>query len=76
MPYLRPIAELVVAYVEAEGFTVTDWQALEVADNAEVGCIEGDRVLDAARSLDLTGADALHPVRLRADAVAAPCAGG
>ena len=59
MPYLRPVAELVVAYVEAEGFTVTGWRALEVADNAEVGCITGDRVLDAARSLDLAGTDAL-----------------
>ena len=59
MPYLRPVAELVVAYVEAEGFTVTGCRALEVADNAEVGCIPGDRVLDAARSLDLAGTDAL-----------------
>jgi maleate isomerase len=59
MPYLRPVAELVVAYVEAEGFTVTGWRALEVADNAEVGCIPGDRVRDAARSLDLAGTDAL-----------------
>jgi maleate isomerase len=59
MPYLRPVAELVVAYVEAEGFTVTGWRALEVADNAEVGCIAGDRVLAAARSLDLAGTDAL-----------------
>jgi maleate isomerase len=59
MPYLRPVAELVVAYVEAEGFTVTGWRALEVADNAEVGCIAGDRVLEAARSLDLAGTDAL-----------------
>ncbi|MGD9525706.1 maleate cis-trans isomerase family protein [Pseudonocardia sp.] len=59
MPYLRPVAELVVAYVEAEGFTVTGWRALEVADNAEVGCIPGDRVRAAARSLDLSGTDAL-----------------
>lgn len=59
MPYLRPVAELVVAYFEAEGITVTDWRALEVADNAEVGCIGGDQVLDAARSLDLSDADAL-----------------
>ena len=59
MPYMRPVAELVVAYVEAEGLTVTGWRALEVADNAEVGCIAGDRVLEAARSLDLAGTDAL-----------------
>ena len=59
MPYLRQVAELVVGYFEAEGITVTDWRALEVADNAQVGCIPGDRVLGAARSLDLAGADAL-----------------
>jgi maleate isomerase len=58
-PYLRPLAEQVVAYLEAEGFTVADWAALEVGDNAEVGCIPGDRVMEAARRLDLNGADAL-----------------
>jgi maleate isomerase len=58
-PYLRPLAEQVVAYLEAEGFTVADWAALEVGDNAEVGCIPGDRVMEAARGLDLNGADAL-----------------
>lgn len=58
-PYMRPLAEQVVAYLEAEGFEVVDWRALEVADNAEVGCIPGDRVLDAARSLNLDGVDAL-----------------
>ncbi|MES9541521.1 Asp/Glu racemase [Actinomadura sp. NPDC000600] len=59
MPYLRPVAEQVVAYLEAEGVTVADWRALEVGDNTEVGCIPGDRVLGAARSLDLSRADAL-----------------
>jgi maleate isomerase len=58
-PYVQPLAEQVVGYLQAEGFAVADWRALEVADNAEVGCIPGDRVLDAARSLDLTGVDAL-----------------
>ncbi|WP_116706873.1 maleate cis-trans isomerase family protein [Actinomycetospora cinnamomea] len=58
-PYVRPLAEQVVAYLEAEGLEVVDWAALEVADNAEVGCIPGDRVLAAARGLDLGGADAL-----------------
>ncbi|GAA4079337.1 maleate cis-trans isomerase [Nocardioides kongjuensis] len=59
MPYLRPLAEQVVAYIEAEGITVADWRALEVADNAEVGCIPGDRIMEAARSLDLTDVDAV-----------------
>ncbi|MDI9938734.1 maleate cis-trans isomerase [Rhodococcus sp. IEGM 1351] len=58
-PYMRPLAEQVVAYIEAEGIQVSDWRALEVADNAEVGCIPGDRVMDAARSLDRAGVDAL-----------------
>lgn len=51
-PYLRPLAEQVVAYLGAEGFDVVDWAALEVGDNAEVGCIPGTRVLEAARGLD------------------------
>ena len=59
MPYTRALAQQVVEYLEAEGFEVADWRALEVADNYEVGCIPGERVLDAARSMDLTGADAL-----------------
>jgi maleate isomerase len=58
-PYRRPLAEKVVEYLNAEGFEVMDWRALEVADNAEVGCIPGDRVMTAARSLELDGVDAL-----------------
>ncbi|MDH6292443.1 maleate cis-trans isomerase family protein [Rhodococcus opacus] len=57
MPYMKPLAEKVVEYIEAEGITVADWRALEVADNSDVGCIPGDRVMDAARSLDLEGVD-------------------
>jgi maleate isomerase len=58
-PYLRPLAEQVVGYLESEGLEVLDWAALEVGDNAEVGCIPGERVMDAARGLGLDGADAL-----------------
>lgn len=58
-PYMRPLAEKVVEYLEAEGFEIADWRALEVEDNREVGCIPGDRVMEAARSLDLTDVDAL-----------------
>jgi maleate isomerase len=59
MPYMKPLAETVVDYIEAEGFEVADWRALEVADNSDVGCIPGDRVMSAARQLDLDGVDAL-----------------
>lgn len=58
-PYPRPLAEQVVGYLEAEGFEVTGWRALGVEDNRAVGRIPGDQVMSAARSLDLTGADAL-----------------
>ncbi|WP_216361825.1 maleate cis-trans isomerase [Pseudonocardia sp. N23] len=58
-PYLRPLAEQVVGYLESEGIEVVDWVALEVGDNAEVGCIPGDRVMTAARGLSFDGADAL-----------------
>ncbi|MCS7478032.1 maleate cis-trans isomerase [Umezawaea endophytica] len=59
MPYTRPLAEKVVDYLAAEGFEIADWRALEVEDNREVGRIPGDRVMEAARSLDLDGVDAL-----------------
>src|SRR3954470_5017951 len=59
MPYMRPLARQVVDYLEAEGFSVADWRALEVADNVEVGCIPGERVMEATRSMNLAGVDAL-----------------
>lgn len=59
MPYVESLAETVVAYVEAEGFTVADSRALGVADNSDVGCIPGAEVMAAARSLDLTDVDVL-----------------
>ena len=58
-PYTAPLARKVVEYIEHEGPTVVDYRALEVEDNHEVGRIPGERVLEAARELDLTGADAL-----------------
>lgn len=58
-PYMRPLAEQVVAYLESYGMEVVDWRALEVEDNAAVGCIPGEQVMSAARSLDLTDVDVL-----------------
>ena len=59
MPYVRPLAERVVDYIEAEGLDVADWRALEVEDNYAVGCIRGEAVMTAARSLNLDGVDAV-----------------
>nr|WP_233556615.1 maleate cis-trans isomerase [Aeromicrobium endophyticum] len=58
-PYMAPLARKVVDYIEHEGFEVADYRALEVEDNHAVGCIEGSRVMAAARELDLTGVDAV-----------------
>jgi maleate isomerase len=58
-PYMKPLAAKVVQYLEVEGFEVADWRALEVEDNREVGCISGERVMDAARTFGLSGVDAL-----------------
>ncbi len=58
-PYMQPLAERMVSYLEAEGFTVTGWMALEEADNTAVGRVSGARVLEAARQLDLTHTDVL-----------------
>lgn len=58
-PYALPLARQVVAYMESEGFEVADWRALEVEDNEQVGRIAPQRVMGAARELDLTGVDAL-----------------
>lgn len=58
-PYMAPLARKVVDYIEHEGVNVADYRALEVEDNYEVGCIPGERVIEAARGLDLTGVDVL-----------------
>lgn len=58
-PYPRSLAQKVVHYLEEKSFTITDWRALEVADNAEAGCNPAKQVMEAARSLKLTGVDAL-----------------
>jgi maleate isomerase len=65
MPYLTPLAEQVVEYLSTPaasggaGVEIVDWRNLGVGDNFEVGRIPGERILEAARSLDLHDADAL-----------------
>ena len=36
-PYMVPLTELVIDYIQNEGFEVSDWRALEIPDNLEVG---------------------------------------
>ena len=58
-PYLKPLTQLVVDYLQAEGFEVLDFVALEIADNLEVGRHDPQKLLDIYKRLDLRGADAL-----------------
>jgi len=36
-PYMKPLTELVVDYIRHEDIEVSDWRALEIPDNLEVG---------------------------------------
>ena len=58
-PYMRPLTDLVVAYIRHEGFDVSSDVALEIPDNLEVGRRDPMRLIDDVRQLDLTGVDAV-----------------
>jgi maleate isomerase len=58
-PYMKPLTAMVIDYLQSAGLAVTDSVSLEVSDNVAVGCIPGDRLLEAVRTLDLSNADAL-----------------
>ena len=58
-PYMKPLTEMVVGYIEQEGIKVADWLALEIPDNLEVAAQDPADLLDHYKRLDLTGIDAL-----------------
>ncbi|MEH3047648.1 maleate cis-trans isomerase family protein [Sphingomonas adhaesiva] len=57
-PYMKPLTQLVVDYIEHEGITVRDFTALEIPDNLAVGRHDPERLLDIYKGVDRTGIDA------------------
>ena len=58
-PYLKPLTQLVIEYIEAEGIEVVDAIALEIPDNLEVGRRDPMVLVEIYRRLKLDGADAV-----------------
>lgn len=56
-PYMRPLTDLVVGYIEHEGIPVQDSIALEIPDNLEVGRRDPLALLGDVDRLDLAGVD-------------------
>lgn len=58
-PYMKPLTELVVDYIQHEGFEVHDAISLEVADNLEVGARDPRALIEISKKLDTRGVDAV-----------------
>lgn len=58
-PYMKPLTQLVVDYIEAEGVEVQDRVALEIQDNIAVGRRDPMALVEIASGLDLSNVDAL-----------------
>ena len=58
-PYMKPLTDLVVEYIEDAGIWVTDSISLEVADNLAVGRLDPMDLLQHVERLDHADADAV-----------------
>jgi maleate isomerase len=58
-PYMKPLTDKVVAYIESEGIEVIDRISFEIPDNLEVGRRDPMRLLDDVKRLNLANADAV-----------------
>jgi maleate isomerase len=56
-PYMKPLTQRVIDYIEAEGFEVVDSISLEVQDNLAVGRLDPSGLPDHARRLAIGDAD-------------------
>lgn len=58
-PYMKPLTQLVIDYIQAEGIEVVDSISLEIHDNLAVGARDPRAPADLWRQLNLTGVDAI-----------------
>lgn len=58
-PYMRPLTDLVVSYIEDEGIEVVDSIALEIPDNLEVGRRDPMLLLKDVENLNIESVDAV-----------------
>ena len=58
-PYMKPLTEKVVAYIEHEGVQVTDWRCFEIPDNLEVGRRDPLKLIEDVADLKTSGVDAV-----------------
>jgi maleate isomerase len=58
-PYMKPLTELVVDYIQHEGFEVVEWRALEIPDNLEVGRHDPSRLPGIVAEMNTSDVDAV-----------------
>ncbi|PLR83866.1 maleate cis-trans isomerase family protein [Bacillus sp. V33-4] len=58
-PYMKPLTNMVIEYLNTAGIEVVDSISLEVADNLEVGRLDPLKLIDHATRLNTKGADAV-----------------
>ncbi|MCR4267572.1 Asp/Glu racemase [Nitratireductor sp. ZSWI3] len=58
-PYMKPLTQLVINYIENEGIEVVDSISLEISDNLEVGCQDPLAPAEITKRLKTAGTDAI-----------------
>lgn len=56
-PYMKPLTQMVVEYIENEGIEVVVWHALEIANNLDVAAHDPQKLPAIVAGLDLSNVD-------------------
>ncbi len=58
-PYMKPLTQMVIDYIESEGIEVVDSISLEISDNLEVGRQDSRAPIEITKKLKTDGVDVL-----------------